>query len=73
MWRGPGGFEDQSHLQAVITHLVPPPLVMQMRDMAEATNLLGREEVALLPALCLQGPPAPSSMVPVHGEDQGRA
>lgn len=40
-WRGPGGFEDQSRLQAVITHLLPPPLIMQIREMAEPTNLPG--------------------------------
>lgn len=51
-WEGPGGFRDQRHLQAVITHWLPPPLIMQMREMAKPANLPGREEAASELPLC---------------------
>lgn len=59
--KGRGGFEEQSVLQAVITHWLPPPLIMQRREVAEPTSLPGREEAApVLPPLHQgpQGPPA---------------
>lgn len=59
--KGRGGFEEQSVLQAVITHWLPPPLIMQRREVAEPTSLPGREEAApVLPPLH-QGPQGPSA------------
>lgn len=66
--KGPGGFEEQSNLQAVISHWLPPPLIMQRREMAEPTSLPGREEAALVLPLWHQGPQGPpaTSRSPWH-------
>lgn len=81
--KGPGGFEEQSVLQAVISHWLPPPLIMQRREMAEPTSLSGREEAAPALPLLPQGPPGTPGFqchpsVPTghclgsaHGQDQG--
>lgn len=59
--KGPGGFEEQSVLQAVISHWLPPPLIMQRREMAEPTSLSGREEAAPVLPLLHQGPEGPTA------------